>query len=648
VNGKLGGTTRRIGVALVAALAVVTGATDGDSQAQSLSLQIAQLQVPQITVPDPPVVTTPTVPVTPPPAPVPPAPVTPPPVRVDPPPVRPPAAPVKPVKPPSVPVKPPSVPVKPPRVNPAPVAPAPGRPPAAPGKPTVPGRPALPGRPSLPVDPTGGSGPSNPQLPSLPGGAPSGSGTSGRGGGGTLRSLIGRGGDLPAAVTGGGSTLPGDPVGGGGSTPVTPIPVAALTAAAPGIARVPSPSELAALPPAERREVVRRIWDTPLRKQRLRQLRTALAEHQGCLDMLSERGRRALLLRAGLGGRDPASRRVVARRLGTSLRGAVRLERSALRRLASAGERGLCGGGGGGGVATTLGGSQGSLGEGAAGDGSASDGDDLRGAPPAGDILADVHEGGPGVDLGDGKEGASESVLFFLLALLGPLAAIALATRRRAAHGAAAAAGDRDEPPLLFLDVDGVIALSPFSKKLPPGQLRELELGSNYYVPDRTGELVRQLANRFEIVWVTGWDNRANEDLLRLLGLTNGRPVTSFEKKSRYGWSKSEIKRVDRCAGHRPAAWLDHDFAAPHERWAAHRAEPTLLVPVNPRVGLSEQHVERLLSWADRHAAPAARAASANGGNGRGINGGNGGNGGGTNGGNGAKGASGTRRARAR
>ena len=591
LDGKAGGITRRIGVALVAALAVATAASEGDSQAQSLDLQLGgttvqapsvtlspqQIAVPQVTVEAPSVtVTTPSVTVTPPPAPPPPVRVTPPTVRVD---------------PPAVPVKPPALPVTPPSVKPAPVKPPTG----GGGTPSLPVKP-----PSLPVDPTGGSGSSTPRLPSIPDvDGPSADGTAGGGGGVTLRSLLGRA-DAPAGAVGGST---GGGSGAGGSSAAAAIPLAALTQAAPGIARVPSPAELAKLPPAQRREIVRQIWDTPLRKQRLRQLRTAIAEYQGCLDMLSTRGQRTLLMRAGV-GRAPATRRVVARRLGTSLRGAVRIERSALRRLVGAGERGLCGGGGSGGAGGVLGDGQGASGD-AAGTSADSAGGDRDGVTPIGDVLADVHEGGPGVDLGDGEEGSTETLLFFLLALLGPLAAIALASRRRAANGAAAAA---DERPVLFLDVDGVIALSPFSSALPPGRVQQLALGSTH-VSDRTGELLRELATRFELVWATGWEHHANSSLLSPLGLEEELPTLTFGKKARHGSSKWKIKSVDEYAGDRPAAWLDDNFVARHERWAAHRSAPTLLVRVDSRVGLAPEHVDRLMRWADR-VAPAARVRS--------------------------------------
>ena len=223
-------------------------------------------------------------------------------------------------------------------------------------------------------------------------------------------------------------------------------------------------------------------------------------------------------------------------------------------------------------------------------------------------MLADVAEGGPGIDVGDGSQGATEALLFFLLtllALLGPLAATAfVAAHRRAASGAAGA-GKR---PLLFLDVDGVIALDPLADELAPGRIRASPFGLSY-VPDRIGALVCQLATRFDIVWATGWEDYANAGLSAPLGLHEDLPVLTFGRKARAGSSKWKIKRVDDYAGHRPAAWIDDHFVARHERWAAHRPAPTLLVSTDSDTGLTHDHVERLLRWADRVAPEPERAA---------------------------------------
>jgi len=272
-----------------------------------------------------------------------------------------------------------------------------------------------------------------------------------------------------------------------------------------------------------------------------------------------------------------------------------------MRRLIDAGDRGLCVGGS---AATAFGGlAEDSDGPAALVPRGSDSGGGVTTLAPAGDVLADAHSGGspsPFLDLGDGEQGPAETLLFFLaalLAVLGPLAAIAIATRRRA-DDAATPLRDAGERPLLFLDVDGVIVLDPFSDGVPPGRIRASPVGLSY-VPDRAGALVRKLATRFDIVWATGWGHRANAGLSDRLELAEQLPVLTFGKKARFGSSKWKIKPVKEYAGNRPAAWLDDNFVARHERWAAHRTAPTLLVRVDSRVGLTPEQVERLLDWAD-------------------------------------------------
>ena len=160
------------------------------------------------------------------------------------------------------------------------------------------------------------------------------------------------------------------------------------------------------------------------------------------------------------------------------------------------------------------------------------------------------------------------------------------------------------ERPLLFLDVDGVLALSPLAPSPPPGNVHYFGIGA-LYVPDRAGELVRELERHFELVWATGWEHRANQSLRLLLGLTEELPVISFGGKARFGSSDWKTKAISRYAGNRPAAWLDDNFDPSHEEWAERRKAPTLLIPVDTGSGLAEEHVASLIEWADDVQRPA-------------------------------------------
>jgi hypothetical protein len=153
--------------------------------------------------------------------------------------------------------------------------------------------------------------------------------------------------------------------------------------------------------------------------------------------------------------------------------------------------------------------------------------------------------------------------------------------------------------PLLFLDVDGVISLFGFpSSSPPPGRLHWID-GVLHCIDESCGERIRRLAQRYELVWATGWEERANDYLPHLLAL-EGRelPVLTFGGRAVFGSAHWKVDAIDEYARGRPAAWVD-DFLDEHcEAWAKARAEPTLLVRTESHSGLTEEVVEELMRWA--------------------------------------------------
>jgi hypothetical protein len=155
------------------------------------------------------------------------------------------------------------------------------------------------------------------------------------------------------------------------------------------------------------------------------------------------------------------------------------------------------------------------------------------------------------------------------------------------------------ERPILFVDVDGVISLFGFgSTEPPPGPLHWVD-GVIHCVGEQTGPRLRRLADRYELVWATGWEEKANEYLPRLLGLTAELPVLTFDGRAVFGSAHWKLAAIDEYAGDRPAAWIDDSLDEQCERWALERPAPTLLVRTEPATGIDEDHVERLLRWAD-------------------------------------------------
>jgi hypothetical protein len=154
--------------------------------------------------------------------------------------------------------------------------------------------------------------------------------------------------------------------------------------------------------------------------------------------------------------------------------------------------------------------------------------------------------------------------------------------------------------PVLFVDVDGVISLFGFEQAAPPPGSFHWVDGVVHCIDEACGPRLRRLAERYELVWATGWEEKANEYLPHLLRLdVRELPVLTFDGAAVFGSAHWKVSAIDEYARGRPAAWVD-DFLDEHcERWAAGRAEPTLLVRTESHAGLTDELVELLIEWAD-------------------------------------------------
>src|SRR5689334_8139492 len=85
--------------------------------------------------------------------------------------------------------------------------------------------------------------------------------------------------------------------------------------------------------------------------------------------------------------------------------------------------------------------------------------------------------------------------------------------------------------PLLLVDVDGVISLFGFEMDArPSGQWLVVD-GIPHYLSADAGRHLRTLSDHFELVWCTGWEEKANEYLPALLGLAGPLPWLSFDAR---------------------------------------------------------------------------------------------------------------------
>ncbi|HEY2602154.1 MAG TPA: HAD domain-containing protein [Thermoleophilaceae bacterium] len=153
--------------------------------------------------------------------------------------------------------------------------------------------------------------------------------------------------------------------------------------------------------------------------------------------------------------------------------------------------------------------------------------------------------------------------------------------------------------PILFVDVDGVISLFGFSPEdPPPGSFHWVD-GVLHCINEACGPRLRRLSERYELVWATGWEEKANEYLPHLLALESEFPVVSFDGGAVFGQAHWKLGALDTFARGRPAAWVDDFLDEECERWADERNEPTLLVRTESHTGLTDELVDLLLAWAD-------------------------------------------------
>jgi hypothetical protein len=156
------------------------------------------------------------------------------------------------------------------------------------------------------------------------------------------------------------------------------------------------------------------------------------------------------------------------------------------------------------------------------------------------------------------------------------------------------------DKPVLLVDIDGVISLFGFAPdECPPGTWHLVE-GIAHFLSSTAAAHLHELAQSFDLVWCSGWEERADEHLPALLGVPV-LPHLSFDRNvgggpvSHAHW---KLAAIEAHAGDRPLAWIDDALDDACERWAAERAAPTLLVRTDPKVGLTQEQVARLREWA--------------------------------------------------
>jgi hypothetical protein len=164
--------------------------------------------------------------------------------------------------------------------------------------------------------------------------------------------------------------------------------------------------------------------------------------------------------------------------------------------------------------------------------------------------------------------------------------------------------------PLLLVDVDGVISLFgvPAPGEAIEGSFHSIE-GMPHFLSATAAAHLLALSRHYDLVWATGWEERADEHLPHLLGLPPGLPFLRFGERVRGTRSTRahwKLESIDAYTGGRALAWVDDMLGPECQAWAAARRAPTLLVQTEPRRGLTQAEASRLSGWARQLAERAA------------------------------------------
>ena len=180
--------------------------------------------------------------------------------------------------------------------------------------------------------------------------------------------------------------------------------------------------------------------------------------------------------------------------------------------------------------------------------------------------------------------------------------------------------GRAPQRPLLLVDIDGVLSLfgpgehgsATAPEPASPGEgSSEAPVSGSFHAIDGIPHFLSSTAAAnllsleplFELVWASGWEEKANEYLPHLLGLPAELPFLRFARSRGPGTSTLghwKLDAVDSYAGERALAWVDDALDAACHEWASARSSPTLLVGTRPERGLTGRETRRLLEWAGR------------------------------------------------
>lgn len=157
-----------------------------------------------------------------------------------------------------------------------------------------------------------------------------------------------------------------------------------------------------------------------------------------------------------------------------------------------------------------------------------------------------------------------------------------------------------------MVDIDGVVSLfgfpQPGDRRPTSGSFHSID-GIPHFLSSSAAAHLHTLAGFFDLVWASGWEEKANEYLPHLLGLPADLPFLRFPRHAESATTTPahwKLASIEAYAGERPLAWIDDAFNPACHAWASARAAPTLLVTTAPARGLTSTEADQLALWAHR------------------------------------------------
>jgi hypothetical protein len=158
------------------------------------------------------------------------------------------------------------------------------------------------------------------------------------------------------------------------------------------------------------------------------------------------------------------------------------------------------------------------------------------------------------------------------------------------------------DAPLVLVDVDGV--LNPLQRSPGYQRYRATPNGITYrlLLNPRHGPMLTGLAEATgaELVWASYWTDTANEWIGPRVGLPRLRSIPIPPRDPEYTYGGWKALHVAEWIGERPFVWLEDEPDVPDALAGGPRLGPHLIVPVDPRTGLTGDHVEQARGWLEQ------------------------------------------------